>query len=197
MNTKRHNLFLLIAIPVTAVLITAAAIIFKQSFLRIIPLYISLIVMALQSSVSRYAGLLGGINSIIYAAVYIYYRLYGAALQAVLLSFPMQILAFIHWGKNIENKVVKFRALTVKQRIFVILLLIVLQLILFNLLSLTDTKYAFLDSLMTLVGTLTLFLTYFPFIEYAFCNAFTSICSIILYIIMLKETPEQATYLIY
>ena len=56
----------IILMAVTAVLITVTGIIFKQSFFRILPLYVSLVIGYLQTRMSRYAPLMGGINSILY-----------------------------------------------------------------------------------------------------------------------------------
>ena len=84
----------------TGILITISGIYYKQNFLRILPLYNSLIIALLQSRVNRYSNLLGSINSILYAAVYFYYGLLASAFQALLFSFPMQLITFIRWNKN-------------------------------------------------------------------------------------------------
>ena len=79
----RQNI-LMILLGVTALGITVTGIVFHQAFLRILPLYISLVISLLQSRVNRYASLLGGFNSLLYALVYVYYELYGSAVYAVL-----------------------------------------------------------------------------------------------------------------
>ena len=82
---KKENILKAVLILVTFLFLTASGILFKQSFLRMIPLYISLIVGLLQSNVNRYAPLIGGINSIIYAAVFMYYhRRFCACLDSYL-----------------------------------------------------------------------------------------------------------------
>ena len=81
---------------ITGVLITIAGVYYKQDFLRILPLYISLIIASLQSRVNRYASLLGSINSLLYGAVYIFYGIYASAISAFLFSFPIQMLTFIY-----------------------------------------------------------------------------------------------------
>ena len=68
---------MLVIMGVTAILIMTTGIIYKQSPLRMIPLYVSLVIALMQSEVSRYAPLIGSVNSLLYAAVYGYYRLYG------------------------------------------------------------------------------------------------------------------------
>ena len=76
---NKENLPLLCMIGVTAVLITVTGILFHQSPLRILPLYISLFVGMLQAQANRYASLLGGLNSLLYMLVNIYLGLYASA----------------------------------------------------------------------------------------------------------------------
>ncbi|MBQ4604555.1 MAG: nicotinamide mononucleotide transporter, partial [Clostridia bacterium] len=119
-NSKK-DIFIFILMGITAILITVAGIYFHQSFLRILPLYISLIVGLLQSRINRYASLLGSINSLLYGAVYFYYGLYGSVFSAILFSFPIQLLTFIRWNKNKWNNSTMLRKLTAKQRVLMAL----------------------------------------------------------------------------
>ncbi|MGN1095147.1 MAG: hypothetical protein ACI4QR_02030, partial [Eubacteriales bacterium] len=50
--------------------ITLCYIIYPSVFLRVLPLYISLVVMFMQSFANRYALLLGALNSVLYAVAY-------------------------------------------------------------------------------------------------------------------------------
>lgn len=96
----------LFPILITAAAITAAGLWFHQNFFRILPLYVSLFVMILSAQVNRYAFLLGGLNSILYAAVYFAYGLYGMAAYVLLdntvtlfgicISF-LQMFAFLEY----------------------------------------------------------------------------------------------------
>jgi len=98
-KTKK-KLIMPLLLGAAAILITVTGIVFGQSALRILPLYISLVIGLLQSRVSRIAPLIGGINALLYAAVYLYYGLYASALYAVLVSCPMQIATFFSWRKR-------------------------------------------------------------------------------------------------
>ena len=91
-ETIKKNLPSFLLIGCTAVLITVTGIKFNQSFFRILPLFISLFVANLQSRVNRYGSLLGSINSLIYAGVYVYYGLYASVLSALLVSFHIHPL---------------------------------------------------------------------------------------------------------
>lgn len=182
---------------ITAILITVAGIYFHQSFLRILPLYISLIVGLLQSRINRYASLLGSINSLLYGAVYFYYGLYGSVFSAILFSFPIQLLTFIRWNKNKWNNSTMLRKLTAKQRVLMALSFIAALVAMWIILPLIGSQYVFLDSMTNLLGIVIYFLTMFAFVEYTFLMIINGIIGIALYIQMLSESPEMTTYLIY
>ncbi len=181
----------------TGILITVSGIYYKQSFLRILPLYNSLIIALLQSRVNRYSNLLGSINSILYAAVYFYYGLLASAFQALLFSFPMQLVTFIRWNKNKWKKSTVLRKMTWKQRFLLLAGYVVALVAMWKLLPLLGAKYAFLDSATNLLGIIILFMTMFAFIEYTSCMIVNGIISIVLYITMLNETPDIVPFLIF
>ena len=182
---------------VTAVLITAAGIYFHQSFLRILPLYISLIIALLQSRVNRYASLLGSLNSLLYGAVYIYYNIYDSAFSAFLFSFPIQLLTFIRWNKNKWEHSTVLRKLSGKQRILIAAGFAVALAAMWIILPLIGSQYVFLDSVTNLIGILIYFLTMFAYVEYTFLMIINGVIGTALYITMLVDMPEMTTYLIF
>ncbi len=181
----------------TAVLITVAGIYFKQDFLNILPLYISLIIGMLQSRVNRYASLMGSINSLLYGAVYVYYSLYGSAISAILFSFPIQLLTFIRWNRNKWKHSTMLRKLSGKQRLLITAGFVVALIAMWIILPLIGSQYVFLDSLTNLLGILIYFLTMFAYVEYTFLMVINGIIGTALYITMISETPEMTTYLIF
>ena len=181
----------------TAVLITATGIRYEQNFLLIMPLYVSLIIGMLQSRVNRFAPLIGSMNSIVYGAVYIYFKLYGSAFSAFLFSCPIQLLTFIRWNKNKSGESTVLRKMSNKQRLGLALGFPASVGILWAVLPLLGAEHVFLDSATTILGILIYFLTMFAFIEYPFFMIINGIINIILYITMLKDTPEIATHLIF
>lgn len=182
---------------VTGVLITVTGIYYKQSFLRILPLYNSLIIAMLQSRVNRYSNLFGSINSILYAAVYMYYGLLASALQAILFSFPMQLITFIRWNKNKWEKSTVLRKLSWKYRTILTVCYAAALFIMCKVLPLFGAKNVFLDSATNILGVFILFMTMFAFVEYTFCMIVNGIIGIILYIPMLSETPDILPFLIF
>lgn len=197
MNEKFFKPKDFIPIIIMAVLLTAAGIYFHQSFFRILPLFISLAVMILQSKVSRYAFLLGGLNSILYAVVYLYYGLYGVAAQAFLFSFPMQIITFFNWKKNSEKSTVKFRRLGGGGLALCGALFAAAWTGLFFVLKKLGSDYAVLDNTVTLLGVFASVLTVSAFIEYTYLNLSVAIVNIFLYIQVIPAHHDQVTYLIY
>ena len=63
---KATKIFSYSLLIVSAVLITVTGIVFRQRFLLMLPLYVSLVVGLLQSRASRFSYLLGGLNCVIY-----------------------------------------------------------------------------------------------------------------------------------
>lgn len=182
---------------VTGILITVTGIYYKQNFLRILPLYNSLIIAMLQSRVNRYSNLYGSINSILYATVYMYHGLLASALQAILFSFPMQLITFIRWNKNKWEKSTVLRKLTHKQRALLLIAYVAALLVMWKVLPLFGAKYVFLDSATNLLGIVVLFLTMFAYTEYTVCMIINGIISIALYVAMLESTPETVPFLIF
>lgn len=181
----------------TAVLITVFGIHFKQSFLRILPLYVSLIIGMLQSRVNRFASLMGSVNSLLYAAVYVYYNLYASAFSALLFSCPIQLLTFIRWNKNKWEHSTVLRKLSGKQRTLIAVGYVAALAAMWFVLPLIGSQYVFLDSVTNLLGILIYFLTMFAYVEYTFLMIVNGIIGIVLYVTMLEATPETVTYLVF
>lgn len=194
---SKKDIFIFALMIFTAIMITVAGVYFNQRFLRILPLYISLIIGLLQSRVNRYASLLGSMNSLLYGVVYIYYNLYGSAFSAFLFSFPIQLLTFIRWNKNKWENSTKLRKLTVNQRILISVGFLVALVAMWVVLLLIGSQYVFLDSFTNILGILIYFLTMFAFVEYTFLMIVNGVIGIALYVQMLGETPEIAAYLIF
>lgn len=195
--TDKKDIFIFALMGITVVLITAAGVYFRQGFLRILPLYISLIIALLQTRISRYASLMGSINSLLYGVVYIYYSLYGSAFSAFLFSFPVQMLTFIRWNKNKWEHSTVLRKLSLRQRLIICAGYVAGLAAMWIILPLIGSQYVFLDSVTNLLGILIYFLTMFAYVEYTFLMIVNGVIGIALYAEMLPETPEITTYLIF
>lgn len=194
--TKDH-LPRLCLMAVTAILITVTGILFHQSLIRILPLYVSLVVGILQSRANLYASLLGGMNSILYALVYIYLGLYASAGYAILFSFPLQIMTFILWSRRKQGESTRFRKMSWRCRVAVLLGYLACFVILRAVLQAAGSNYQLLDNLTSLTGILISVLTMFAFVEYTWLMLPSGILSIVLNLSTMQTNPEQITYVIF
>lgn len=187
----------IIIIAVTGIAILVAGILCKQHFLLMVPLFISLFVMAFQSEANRFGALAGAINSLIYTAAYIYMGVYASAASAVLFSFPMQLMTFFNWRKNAYKSTVVFKSMSKKMRILsfsgFLLLWAVLSLVFIHL----DYEYAVLDSGSFLLGFIVPVLTMLAYIEYTYLWIVQAIVGLLLSVQMVIVDYRQTTYLIY
>ena len=188
---------MLILMAVTAVLITATGVAFKQPFLNMLPLYVSLTVALLQSRVSRAAHLIGACNSLLYAAVYAHFRLYASAAYAALFSSTIQFATYFRWKSRPQGQSTLFRALTNRQRARVAAMFALCWGAAWLVLSRVGSGYRILDISTSLLGILISLLTMLAYIEYAPLMILSGTVNIMLYIAMLREHPAQITYLIY
>ena len=195
-NRQKLPIFLLIFI--TAICITVTSIIFGQTFFRIIPLYISLLVLFLQSGVNRFAPLIGGLNSVLYAIIYFYYDLYAVALFSLLFSAPLQIITFIRWTRNRVGNTTKLRKLNLKQRIIISITFAAVWAAVCGILIIVSSDYALLDTSVSLLGILSTFLMLFGCIEYTVLQVASGVVTIMLYVNMiLNGVHEQVPYLVF
>lgn len=192
-----NQILSLLLIIVTAVLITVAGFRYKQDFFPILPLYISLFVGMMTAHANRYGKLIGGLNCLLYTVVNITYGLYGAAAESLLVSCPMQLIAFFRWNRNAYKHSTTFRRMRMKQRILTGVALLLSVPIVFFMLSSAGSSYRLLDSITTPVSILTSILAIFSYVEFSWLMLITGFLSPVLDIVMMPEHPERITYLIY
>ncbi len=192
---KRHRDW--IVVGVMAVLLTVSGIWTGQAFLRMLPLYVSLVIAMLQAQVNRLASLLVSLNAFLYAAAFVHYGLYASAAYAVFISSPLQFMTYLQWKKHAYRQATVFRRLTDRQRIGVVVGLLLCGILLQQVLRLMDSQYRFLDNAITLLGILTTFLAMAAYIEYTGLMIVMCLISTYLYGYMMKKSPEQLPYLIY
>ena len=188
---------MLILMLVTAALITATGVTFGQTFINILPLYVSLCVGLLQSRVSRTAYLIGAFNSLLYAVVYAHFKLYASAAYAVLFSSTIQFATYFRWKSRPQGQSTLFRAMPNRQRLLVAGLFGLCWGAAWLILSRADSGYRILDISTSLLGILISLLTMLAYIEYAPLMILSGTVNIVLFAAMLRDHPAQITYLIY
>lgn len=187
----------LILIAITGILILTAGIIAKQKFFLMIPLFISLFIMAGQAEASRYASLGGAVNALIYTVMYLYLGVYASAASAALFSFPVQLLTFFRWKKNAYKKTVIFKKMKNKTRVILSLIFLALWTAMSVTFSCMNYEYAILDSGVFLLGFIIPVLTLLAYVEYTYLWIVNAVINVMLNIQLVSNDYHQITYLIY
>lgn len=184
-------------IALTFVLILVSGIYTEQNAFYMVPLCISLIVMALQSSVNRIGYLIGSINSCIYAVVYFSMGIYATATSAIFVSFPIGLITFLRWKKKAYGQATVFRKISAKMRILGGLGFLCVFGLIYYILSLVGYDYALLDLGSSTLGFLYSGLCMFGFVEYSYLQLLGAALNIGLNVQVMLGNPAHITYLIF
>ena len=193
----KENKIVCSIIPPMAIALIVSSIFAGTSFFQLLPLLISLIVMLLQSASNRYAFLLGSINSVIYAIVYVTFTLYSSAASAFLLSFPIQLLTFISWNKRKYKQSTHFRRLTPIWRVVAVASVIAVYFTITPIFSALGSSYATVDNVLLAISLATYALTLFSFIEYTYTQITGLVVNIVLNILILSKDASILPHVIY
>ena len=186
-----------VLIGITAVAITVAALMTGCPVYRIVPLYISLSVMYLQTKASRFSFLLGGCNAAYYAVVYAFLELYGMALYSVLVACPIQIVTYIRWKKRANKHSALLRRLSWKQRLLAVGAFAAAWGLLYALLSSLGSGYVILDNTVSAIGVAANLASLLYLIEFPYVQCVSLALNIMLNAQMVQTDPKQWTFLIY
>ena len=161
-----------------------------------IPLFVSLLIGVLQSKANRYAPLLGGLNCLLYTAVYAALGIYATAASTLLISCPLQLATFLRWRKRPYKQSTQFRSLSPKQWCIAAVIFAGYYLVQHFLLSAANSNFRILDNLCAVFSLFTAILPLLSFREYSWFMLGFSITNIALQISMLATIPSHITYLI-
>ena len=193
----KKNLTKTVFILITAVLITVTAIVFEANFFKILPLYISLVVMMLQSEANRLGHLMGALNSILYAVVYYSLELYATAISSLFLSFPMALITFFTWKRKAYKKSVVFKKMSTKVRIYAVLCAVLLWSLIYLLLRNMGSEFLLLDNTSMILGIAVSLLTMFAFVEYSYVGILHIIISLALKLQLTASSIANLPFLVY
>ncbi len=198
MSFWKENRSTLVLMAITGLLLLYTGIVYEQSFFRILPLFISLLVALLQSRANRLAYLLGGLNCFfLYTAVHFYYTLYAQAVYVFFVSAPLQLMTFFRWRKRPYKSSTILKKMSARTRLIVFSACALAFLALYFILNLFGSAYMFLDNFLTLLGVVITLLTLYAYVEYAYLAVLNTFLNIILYAQMMHAFPEQITFLIF
>ena len=147
----RRNKLLLTLMVLCAAGITVTTVVFKQSWLRVGPMYVSLVISVMQARAIRYAPLLGGLNVIWHGFVALHYGLTANAMSCFFFSCPLQLITFLLWEKRKYGASTVFRKLSWLWRIAVAAIFAVAFLVVALVLKKIGSAYQVLDNLSSLL----------------------------------------------
>lgn len=182
---------------ITGVAIIVCAICFKIPVFDFLPLVISVFVLFMQTGINRYAFVLGGLNSCLYAVANIRMTLYASAAYALLVSFPLQIITFLNWQKNTQKGKTATKNLSIKGRLLLFGLMAAGWLLLYVIFSVFGSEYLVFDNTLTVIGIVGTVLCLLRYSEYAVMSLISAPFSIYLYITMTLSDPSRVVWLIF
>lgn len=193
----RENYFTLLLMLLCAVGMTVTTVIFKQSWLRVGPLYVSLIISVMQARAIRFAPLLGGCNVIWHGFVALHYGLVANAMANFFFSCPLQLITFWRWQKHKYAASTEFRKLSWAWRGVIAVIFVAVWAVVALVLNKVDSSYQMLDNISTLLGILVAILTMLSFIEFAPLQVVSGVIGICLTLLVIRDQPEYTPALIY
>ncbi len=194
---SKDTVFTLCLMGITAVLVISTGIYYKQAFLRLLPLCVSLVIGFLQTKANRHAPLLIGINALLYGIAYLQYHLYASAAYAILVSCPLSLINYALWRKSPYKQSTIFRRMTAKQRVMWGGVAFVGWAAASYLFFRFQSDFNLLDTTVTVLGIFSTVLSLLSFMEFPFMTAATQFCSIFLHLSGVGSSPDKITYVIY
>lgn len=189
----------LVLVSITLVLITTFSIIYSEPIFKVLPLYVSVAVMIMQTFGNRYALLLGSLNSVVYAVVYFFIvKIPAAGISALAISFPLQLIGFINWSRKPYGNSTMFKKMGKKEWLLSPVVFAALWGIFWVLtveLPIFESDFPLLDVTTSAFGTYVTILQLLSYIEFPYLNLVNCFLAAYLAVeIMVSGTPGHATY---
>lgn len=197
-DNKKVILFEYIPMAVTGIIIFACAIIFKQMFIKVLPLFFSLLIMLLNSRANRIGFILGAINSCIYIIGYLMEGVYGTVASTVF-GIVIMLITYFRWKSNAYGKATMFRQFSARGRVLLALVLCVAWVVTSFALSKIGGTAIVIDGLTMVLGFATNILTIVAYVEAPFLNIISGLCQFALWvqIVFINGNYTAMTYLVY
>lgn len=196
---SRRKIFLeYLPLGLTFIGILACAIIFKQSFIKTLPVCFSLVIILLNSRANRIGFLLGALNSCIYIIGFLMEGVYGSVASTAV-GIVFAVIAYFSWKKEAYGKAAVFRAFIGRQRIILSFVLAVAWGISSFVLWRMDGTAVLVDGLVFVFGLIIPILNIKAYIESALLNIVNCAMQAVMWaqIIITNGNLATLTYLIY
>ncbi len=197
-DKKKAILFEYLPMAVTGIGILVCAIIFKQMFIKVLPLFFSLIIMLFNSRANRIGFILGSINSCIYIIGYLMEGVYGTVASTVF-GIVIMLISFFRWKNNAYGKATMFRRFSACGRALLALVLCVMWAATSFTLSKIGGTATVIDGLTMVLGFATNILTMVAYVEAPFLNIISGLCQFALWvqIVFINGNYAAMAYLVY
>jgi nicotinamide mononucleotide transporter len=196
--TKKELFIDYIPTLLIGILIIVFAVVNGQSFIKTLPTLITLAVLIMSVRANRYAFLVGAANCLLYTVAYVSEGVYFSAINAFLVSMPIQIFSFFVWSRH---KTDKTRSRLIKMEWWQLLLSFVAifpawAACYFGLGAFFEGNMALLDSFIFILGILISVLIAFRFIEGQFFNVISCVAGLIMWVLICIKEPNNVNFLI-
>jgi nicotinamide mononucleotide transporter PnuC len=181
----------------TLAAIVASGVIFRQMFIKILPCCISLVVLILSANANRYAYLVGGVNSLIYAVGYFMEDLYGSTIQAILTGFLFQILVFFRWKRRAQGHTTTLKSLRPVNKMILIAATAAISIGCSFIFKALGGSNALLDSAHLILALTATALAFFAYIDQWLFTGAATIGGLILWCFKISGDIKAITYLIF
>ena len=197
-NKKKVILFEYLPMAMTGICILICAIVFQQMFIKVLPLFFSLLIMLLNSRANRIGFILRAINSCIYIVGYLMEGVYGTVASTVF-GIVIMLITYFRWKGNAYGKATVFRRFSVRGRLLLVLILCVAWATTSFILWKMGGTATVMDGLTMVLGFAVNMLNIVAYVEAPFLNIISGLCQTALWvqIVFVNGNYAATTYLVY
>ena len=188
---------MLLPILITFVCLLVCTAVFGQLFIKVLPCFISLIVLMLSAQANRISFVIGAANCIIYSIGFVMESLWGSVGETLLVSLPIQIVSFFVWKKSSNNGLAKIRKLNLKGWFLLLICFSVGWIVFLYIFRLLNDSSLYLDNTLFVLSLCTAYLGIFGYMETRFIGAFSVSVSIVMWALKVRIDIRNVTYLIF
>ena len=197
-DKKKAILFEYLPMAMTGIGILICAIVFKQMFIKVLPLFFSLLIMLLNSRANRIGFILGAINSCIYIIGYLMEGVYGSVASTAF-GIVIMLITYFRWKSKAYGKATVFRRFSARGRVFLSLALCVAWALVSFVLRIMGGTATVIDGLTMVLGFAINILSIVAYVEAPFLNIISGLSQFALWvqIVFVNGNYAAMTYLVY
>ena len=168
---------------------------------KLLPTLISPVVLVLTAHANRFGFLLGGFNSLLYAATFFMEGLFFSLFTAVVVSFPVQVFSFFHWSKNRrdeDSEEVNLKSFGLWGNVILLVSMVAVWAVCYFLIGdlIASQNYKLFDTIGFVTGMVCTFIAAFRYVESMYINFVCIVCSVLTWVFITINDPSSVNYLI-